>query len=436
MRKCWCGCEDMEQFSPGYIRCKRCRTLISTYYADGTATSQIAESDLYGADYWDKYMVEKSGTRSKDELVDLYLSERVIYWTKNILRYKPTGGRAIEVASGLGQLSYMLSKAGYDMTAMEMSGEICQWIHEKLGLKVLEGEFKASPKAYDLIIANDLIEHLEDPEGFIKDTTNSLKDNGVIVLQTPCYDGDSSYQELLDCNARFLKQMMPEQHLFLFTRESISTLFDREGLKYYFEDAFFGNDYDMYVFVSKEELKRHTEEEINEYLYSVPDGRLIKSLISVFDDRNMYIKNISNEEVRLAQFDNDIRFLNEVIQEKNEELQSVNEEFRSAREELHGVSEELRSTMEDLQGEKQKSNSYSDRLSEIRSYSYAEIILDNKSRRHLYTQLSEYSSDFKRVRRAIRLLAEGKGDSYSVEELEILREYAERYIKLASFLTR
>ena len=79
-----------------------------------------------------------------------------------------------------------------------------------------------SDNSFDSILAGELIEHLENPEKFVKEAYRILTKGGVLVLSTP------NKKSLI--NRVFHSYEMP-LHLHLFYREELQNLFEKEGFK-------------------------------------------------------------------------------------------------------------------------------------------------------------------------------------------------------------
>ena len=88
MIECWCGNKCLKEYSKHYYKCINCNTLISKYdFDDGITNISDEENDLYGRNYWTDIMLKEAGVKSIEELITLYLSGRVPYWVKHILKY-------------------------------------------------------------------------------------------------------------------------------------------------------------------------------------------------------------------------------------------------------------------------------------------------------------------------------------------------------------
>lgn len=318
MDTCWCGNQKFSKYSSQYNKCVRCNTLVVKKDINGNpAEVHDDENDLYGKTYWEVKMVSKADKNSLDEVVDLYIGERCIYWLKHLFHYiLPGEGSVAEVGCGLGQFAYCLKYAGYDQLAFELSPEICAYIYKTLGIAIENSELKDEGRMYKAVAAFDVLEHLRDPKGFLQTVSSVLEEDGILFFQTPCYDPKLTEEDMLREKPRFQEQMIENEHLFLFSRESVKKLLSLYGYEYVeFMPAFFGDDYDMFFAASRKPLKHYPDEEIRRALNQQPGGRLIRALISSWDKARDYERQISyqNEHLqnRLGQIEELTRMVHE-----------------------------------------------------------------------------------------------------------------------------
>ncbi len=318
MKRCYCGNKNLSEYSREYAKCDICKTLVSKYHFDEAIYNVKKEDeDLYGQNYWEDTMVKEAGVRDIDELIDMYIPERATYWLKNAMKYLKLGEKIAEVGCGLGQFSYLLMQAGFPQTAFELSPQICERIRQKLGLQVVCGELCSTDDRYQAILAMDVFEHLTEPEKFISDCKTRLEDGGILVLQTPCYDPQYTYEEMRQYRPRFEHLLVENQHVYLYSRESITSILKKYDFEYIiFEPAFFGDDYDMFLFASRKPLRENSLEEIEEYLNGIPNGRLIKALIKLYDERDQ--KELERQEIdaERKKMLADINVLTELVEQK------------------------------------------------------------------------------------------------------------------------
>jgi SAM-dependent methyltransferase len=93
-----------------------------------------------------------------------------------------------EVGCGQGYLTYSLVKAGFDCTGVDISANAVALARQRYGDHYFCGtvqdfcELNAKP---DIVVATELIEHLEDPVQFVLTLLSALGEHGIIVLTTP-----------------------------------------------------------------------------------------------------------------------------------------------------------------------------------------------------------------------------------------------------------
>ncbi|NCN86431.1 class I SAM-dependent methyltransferase [archaeon] len=97
----------------------------------------------------------------------------------------------LEIGCGYGYTSYALSKFKHNITAIDLSKNAIELAKKHFkNIKFLNVDILKikHQKKYDLIIATELIEHLEDVPSFIKKCSTLLKNKGYIILSTPNKD--------------------------------------------------------------------------------------------------------------------------------------------------------------------------------------------------------------------------------------------------------
>uniref|UniRef100_UPI004057A159 methyltransferase domain-containing protein n=1 Tax=Acetatifactor sp. TaxID=1872090 RepID=UPI004057A159 len=405
MIQCWCGNENLNEYSKDYFCCKKCHTLISkTAFLDTVYDVEDEDNDLYGKNYWEVSMTRAAGKNTLSEVVDMYLTERVIYWLKHVLKYVKLGADIAEVGCGLGQLQYVLNRLNYNQLAFELSADICDYMEQKLGVNAHCGAFTEKKAGYDAILAFDLFEHLIEPLEFMQQCFNSLKENGVLCFQTPCYDSELSYDEMSKSKGKFEEQLKAEQHIFLYSRESITDILKKHGFEYIiFEPAFFGDDYDMFLFASKEPIQTNTEQEIDDYLNSAPNGRLVKAMIKLFDERKEL-------ECRYQDADRDrgIRL------EQNQQLEQLLKESETDRAARQEQISELTKALKESETDRAARQEQIDELTRMLQESQANRTVEQEQLNELARMLQESEADraarLEQINELTRLLQESEAD--------------------------
>ena len=112
--------------------------------------------------------------------------ERVIELLKEHLRPELN---VIDLAAGEGAFSVKLKEIGLNVTAVDLDEK--NWKVEDIDLLPanLDSEFSAKliedKEKFDLAVAIEIIEHLENPFQFVRECSKILKKNGLLLLTSP-----------------------------------------------------------------------------------------------------------------------------------------------------------------------------------------------------------------------------------------------------------
>lgn len=306
-RRCWCGNADLEDYSNDYRVCKNCGTLVSrALLAGGTDPhSAVKKTGLYSEDYWLKRQAEHHGLPDIFQRARLDLPERCTHWLADLLKVQIPPARVLELGCGHGGYVALLNWAGFDAVGTEMSPWVADFAKKTFGSPVFAGPVESqnfAPGSFDVIILNDVIEHLETPEATLRHCATLLSEKGFFVIQTPEYKEHLRYADIVATKDLFLRHMENnnEEHLYLFSRRSVSQLFGRLG----FPALVFGNpvySYDMVFNASRAPLPAFDRDAIWSSLSQTPTQRLVQALLDKAyesNDRWWAIQRLSGGENR------------------------------------------------------------------------------------------------------------------------------------------
>jgi 2-polyprenyl-3-methyl-5-hydroxy-6-metoxy-1,4-benzoquinol methylase len=139
----------------------------------------------------------------------------------------PKGLRLLEVGCGHGNMLLEARLRGYDVMGLEYSADAAQRANRKLDEEIVRvgtiGETPLPERSFDICILIDVIEHVRDPEHFLKEIWRILKDGATVFIATPSVDSWSAR-----ALGRHWMEFKPE-HLFYFGRATITRLLKNTG---------------------------------------------------------------------------------------------------------------------------------------------------------------------------------------------------------------
>jgi len=163
---------------------------------------------------------------------ELGITSRLKNWligNHRIQNMLPKGsGKVLEVGCGDGRSLMQLRALCYDAYGIEADENI-RSIAKKLDLNIHIGTIENAsfePSFFDLITANQLIEHIIDLDSLLSKTKYFLKDSGIIILSTP--NANSLYRKIF---GRIWINWHIPYHQQVFTKKSIKTLLENNDLK-------------------------------------------------------------------------------------------------------------------------------------------------------------------------------------------------------------
>lgn len=107
-----------------------------------------------------------------------------------ICRESVTGKRVLDLACGTGYGSALLAQAGAEVTGIDISPEAIRKAKSRYGANInfIIADCYDLPFAngsFDVVVANEMIEHVEDHDGLIKEAVRVLTDDGLFLVSTP-----------------------------------------------------------------------------------------------------------------------------------------------------------------------------------------------------------------------------------------------------------
>lgn len=192
------------------LACRRCKTLF---------TAQLPDAEKR-QDY-DSYYSETNLT------VPDFINQRLDEILSGFSVYRQNG-RLLDVGFGAGTLLEAAERAGWKPYGVDVS-ESASAHARSLGFEVFCGTLQAAnypDNHFDVITASEVLEHVPDSEGVLREIARVLRPGGLLWMTTPHARGVSSY--LLGLNWSIVS---PPEHLQLFSVPALKKMLDQNGLR-------------------------------------------------------------------------------------------------------------------------------------------------------------------------------------------------------------
>lgn len=155
--------------------CDHCEKV--RYSADNDEEFEAAQEKYYGKD---SHFLQVGSSPFEDEQLDRRI--------RTVSRHLPTGRTVVEVGPGTGRFLDWLSKNGFQVTAIEHSVEIANFLTETMPVNVITGEFDSVDLdgiQADAFCSFHVIEHVSSPEKHLSRAYQITRSGGVAFIATP-----------------------------------------------------------------------------------------------------------------------------------------------------------------------------------------------------------------------------------------------------------
>jgi 2-polyprenyl-3-methyl-5-hydroxy-6-metoxy-1,4-benzoquinol methylase len=175
-----CGGAEKERFRVKYVnaaKCAQCGHLFAVDVASDHGVQEFADPDRMLAQY---------GARNQ---------KLVARWGRD--GFIAAGNRVLDFGAGSGHVLRSLVAAipGLDIHCVEAGPEAAAVLRTR-GFTVLSDLAEAAPASFDAILLIELLEHLDDPVGFMAMIGAYLKPGGRIFMSTPIGETRSGNRNL------------------------------------------------------------------------------------------------------------------------------------------------------------------------------------------------------------------------------------------------
>jgi len=214
------------------VRCQSCGLVYSQGYAD------CDYKDLYDPGYFDErgeYFLEV-----QDEKVGDLAGGHIDSFQDGLqrLRKYKSNGKLLDVGCAVGIFLSLARDNGWDVQGMDVSEFAASFAREQHGLEIHTGELETigfPDASFDVITLWDVVEHLIHPQKTLEEVHRILKDDGIILLDTP--NNESLLRKVAGLIYRVsggritypVSKLYHIFHLYYFSEETLRRLLDSSG---------------------------------------------------------------------------------------------------------------------------------------------------------------------------------------------------------------
>ncbi len=167
------------------VRCSRCGLVYANPRPDGPTLGRMYDDPEYYTRGYNLGVEEQNYFERKDELLAQYDGEVAVLENE-------TGGRGslLELGSAGGFFIEAARRRGWKVQGIELSPPAARYSIEELGLPVFEGlleEAPLEPGSFDVVVADNVLEHTTDPAGVLRRLCDLLRPGGHALIVVPTY---------------------------------------------------------------------------------------------------------------------------------------------------------------------------------------------------------------------------------------------------------
>lgn len=223
-----CGSENIcSQFNlNGFCHktCSKCKTLYVSPRLNDACIEELYSDDYY-SEVYTRSMLPVFEKR-KQLIGRRKFAQTISYWTG------AGTGRVLDIGAGIGEVTDVFREEGWSSHAIEMNKVAVEWLKGRGHKEVFHGTLcdYVTTQKFDIIMAWGVVEHVVNPDAFLKKVYELLAPGGVFVSEVPhgeCLLVDIARKTGMDPK----RILMGEQHIVLYSTQAYIALHERNGLE-------------------------------------------------------------------------------------------------------------------------------------------------------------------------------------------------------------
>lgn len=243
----------MKKYDEKYTKCPACQNENIIHYHDDFRGNSIYKcnscqvqfmnpvySDEYLVDYYSRY-IDLEQKNNLEQNNDFVLTDKYIHVVADNFKALETvvksKGEMLDFGIGNGVHAEMARDKGWTVRGYDVDCSTTEALMKKTGIEVKCGNFfdiDWGDKKFDLIYANQVMEHLKDPVSYINHFDKLLNKNGHLFITVPNIHSTSSrlkfwLEKMKLRNKNIGKYYDSEHHIFYYTPTSLRNILRSNG---------------------------------------------------------------------------------------------------------------------------------------------------------------------------------------------------------------
>ncbi len=186
-----CGSNSLNKFFTGkdllykkegfftVVKCRKCGLIYTN-----PRPKQSIISNYYPNEYWEINDDYGDVQTNLKRLAHKFIN-KISY--KMTIPYKPNG-KLLDIGCGDGKELLKHQENGWETYGVEINDFAARYVREHYGLNVFTGiveDAKFENEFFDVIILNNVLEHMSDPKKTLNEINRILKNNGTLIISIP-----------------------------------------------------------------------------------------------------------------------------------------------------------------------------------------------------------------------------------------------------------
>jgi 2-polyprenyl-3-methyl-5-hydroxy-6-metoxy-1,4-benzoquinol methylase len=220
-----CGSASYQPFCPengrGLVECENCGLVFVVEQANPEELYA-----LYGETYFQN---EESGEVGYTNYIadEANIRQTARKRFAHIERFV-SKGRMIDIGCAMGFFIDEAAKAAWQVEGLDISQFATEYVQKSFGHPAHNGsllDIELPQGAYDLVTMWDVIEHVPDPQAYLKRVAELLRSGGIVELATP--DVGSLPARLT--GKQWIGYKLSDEHVYYFSVKTLSAMLDKAG---------------------------------------------------------------------------------------------------------------------------------------------------------------------------------------------------------------